>query len=562
LHGLFTEDAANVPIYSKFEASGAPAAQLQRNTPARHQESLVGTPSGPDDGSGSARTGATPEPDPLRGESLRGVALVVDSEVTGYLMMGALTPAVKKHSVTLFEGGRVYGSDVIDELVNELKSSVKMAAEFEGEMASLAATAASLAIVIECVRACAGGRPIEMLRKESVENLTPAAAFRILSHSYSVVLPVAGMPYPPLPLSLIRHGPSNYGALPGATTPWMQLVLYRATRGAPVSLVLPLGRRISQLPPQLDGCSSALVWPWNAQAIRAKSTEAVVLPAPAMLHSLNAMLRKTALLVQPLRGNLYSGSPSAPSNQKGCSGATENSGGAAQMIMAVGEENLSVLKQRFARIVDVPLPLPCSHFEQYHSQGQSTTTGESTGAASHIQHLSSDLVSLSPSSGRAVKAIDAVDGGVEEVELPPGCAPSLLSLGLACAVGSLRLLRDTGSNAWVPLHVSFGVPLHPRELCEAVCESAMAAQFLDPDVCQRHTCGQRTLQATLQQFISRYGTRIAYGEGDDDLAVDVALPVHPLEVDVEGRTLHAELPGVLQGLEFSRGAPLMDTALN
>ena len=36
--------------------------------------------------------------------SLQGVALVVDAEVTSYLMMGALSPALKRHSVTLFEG--------------------------------------------------------------------------------------------------------------------------------------------------------------------------------------------------------------------------------------------------------------------------------------------------------------------------------------------------------------------------------------------------------------------------------------------------------------------------
>lgn len=32
------------------------------------------------------------------------VALVVDAEVTSYLMMGALSPGLKRHSVTLFEG--------------------------------------------------------------------------------------------------------------------------------------------------------------------------------------------------------------------------------------------------------------------------------------------------------------------------------------------------------------------------------------------------------------------------------------------------------------------------
>lgn len=40
-------------------------------------------------------------------------------------------------AVTLFEGGRVYGADVIAELIEELHASVEMAAGFEGEMRAL-----------------------------------------------------------------------------------------------------------------------------------------------------------------------------------------------------------------------------------------------------------------------------------------------------------------------------------------------------------------------------------------------------------------------------------------
>ena len=38
------------------------------------------------------------------GEAGQATALVVDAEVTSYLMMGALSPGLKRHSVTLFEG--------------------------------------------------------------------------------------------------------------------------------------------------------------------------------------------------------------------------------------------------------------------------------------------------------------------------------------------------------------------------------------------------------------------------------------------------------------------------
>ncbi len=41
-------------------------------------------------------------------------------------------------AVTLFEGGRVYGAEVINELIFELHASVAMSEGFEGEMKNLA----------------------------------------------------------------------------------------------------------------------------------------------------------------------------------------------------------------------------------------------------------------------------------------------------------------------------------------------------------------------------------------------------------------------------------------
>jgi hypothetical protein len=58
-------------------------------------------------------------------------------------------------SVTLFEGGRVYGADVINELIEELHTSVEMSAGFEGEMKSLVAYARSAAAPTQ--QACATG---------------------------------------------------------------------------------------------------------------------------------------------------------------------------------------------------------------------------------------------------------------------------------------------------------------------------------------------------------------------------------------------------------------------
>ena len=81
---------------------------------------------------------------------------------------GALTPEVKKHSVTLFEGGRVYGAGVIDELVRGLESSVELSEGFEGEMLQLGRTSRSMAAVLRCLQAASS---TELLRKESIEQL-------------------------------------------------------------------------------------------------------------------------------------------------------------------------------------------------------------------------------------------------------------------------------------------------------------------------------------------------------------------------------------------------------
>ena len=433
-----------------------------------------------------------------------GVALVVDAQVTGFLMMGALTPAVKKHSVTLFEGGRVYGTQVINELVEELKSSVEMASQFEGEMAALAGTAAALAIVMDCVRSGSGGRPIELLRKESVGSLSPSAAYRILSHSYNVVLPVAGLPNPPLPLAVHRQGPINYGPTAVATSPWLHLALYSTIGQGPLSLVLPAGTRLSQLPVQLRDAGMVLVWPWDAAAVRAVPDEPLVVAAATQLHALNHLLAKTALLVQPVAGG-------------------DSSGG-------VGEVDSAAL------MVSVPLPL-------VYNNNNNKNNIDSGDAWANFESSSSSA------DGEKISVIGYYkDGSCESVVLPAGCVDALQHLGLSSALGCLRLLRNSSSvvtsssSTWLPISIVLGVPLQPLDLCRAVCENAAANGFLEASVCRRHEQGQRDLHALLLNLIAQHGGVAGptptgeNGEAEDaGLAADVPLPVKIVAIDSSGR---------------------------
>ena len=54
-----------------------------------------------------------------------------------------------------------------------------------------------------CLATC---RPVELLRKESLAGLAPAAACRVLSHAYAAVVPITPLPYPPLPLNPTTPG--------------------------------------------------------------------------------------------------------------------------------------------------------------------------------------------------------------------------------------------------------------------------------------------------------------------------------------------------------------------
>uniref|UniRef100_A0A1D1ZYZ5 Protein FAM91A1 n=1 Tax=Auxenochlorella protothecoides TaxID=3075 RepID=A0A1D1ZYZ5_AUXPR len=274
------------------------------------QETLSRAPSGPTP-SGPAPPGQAP-PMPSNSASApgtqrggRGVALVVDSEVTGYLMMGALTPACKRHSVSLFEGGRVSGAAVVAELAAELEASAAAGAAFEGEMRALAGYAAGLATLMRALMAPgargAAPRPLELLRAESLASLAPAAAHRILAASYAALVPVAGLGGAPLPQSLRRAGPVGLGPSPAAASPWLLLALLREAPGAPPALVLAAGQRCRRLPACLAACPAALLWAWAADGGAARGcAEPALVPRAGLLAALNDALARSPLLVLPL----------------------------------------------------------------------------------------------------------------------------------------------------------------------------------------------------------------------------------------------------------------------
>jgi hypothetical protein len=56
------------------------------------------------------------------------------------LLLLPVLSGLKRHSVTLFEGGRVGGAAVMDELITELAASAAAGEFFEGDMVQVSAT--------------------------------------------------------------------------------------------------------------------------------------------------------------------------------------------------------------------------------------------------------------------------------------------------------------------------------------------------------------------------------------------------------------------------------------
>ncbi|KAL5220798.1 hypothetical protein ABZP36_025511 [Zizania latifolia] len=77
------------------------------------------------------------------------VGLVVDANVTSYLMMGSLSPGLKSHAVTLYEAGKL-GDSCIAELCSDLASLEGK--KFEGVLEEFANHAFSLRCFLECLQ--------------------------------------------------------------------------------------------------------------------------------------------------------------------------------------------------------------------------------------------------------------------------------------------------------------------------------------------------------------------------------------------------------------------------
>lgn len=440
------------------------------------------------------------------GSSFAHVAFVVDANITSYLMMGSVSPGLKSHAVTLYEAGKLGYASITDlcrdlstlegakfegelqefanhafslrcileclssgGIVSEDRDSSVMvrssnnednnnmlATESEEGDPSSETPKSDLSIHDNEKSVSAEGSAIrtetpkrtrkyrvDILRCESLASLSSATLERLFLRDYDIVVSMVPLPRSsvlPGPKGPVHFGPPSHSSM----TPWLKVALYSAVGNGPLSVVLMKGQCLRLLPAPLAGCEKALIWSWDGSTIGGLGGkfQGNLVKGSILLHCLNAILKYSAVLVQPLtrydlddRGNITT--------------------------------------------MDVPLPLK-------NADGSIADIGKELDlSAEESSKLNSMLIDMA----------DKIDfWTIGYIRL----------LRLFKDKESEQFLPDDQKYEWVVLSVEFGVPLFSPKLCNHICKRVVCSELLQSNLITEHHESMHELRRRLRDVCSKY----------------------------------------------------------
>ena len=284
---------------------------------------------------------------------------------------------------------------------------------------------------------------VDILRCESLASLAPETLERLFLRDYDIAVSIVPLPPSsilPGPTFPIHFGPPSYSSM----TPWMKFVLYTTVACGPLSVVLMKGQCLRLLPAPLAGCEKALIWSWDGSTVGGLGGkfEGNLVKGSILLHCLNALLKHSAVLVQPL--SKYD---------------LDKSG----------------------RVITLDIPLPLKN-----SDGSTANIEKEVGLSEK------ESIKLKPLLAALADKMDLWTIGYIRL------------LKLFKERESDQFSPDDDKYEWVPLSVEFGIPLFSPKLCNNICKRVISSQLLQTDSLHDHHDAMQGLRRRLRDVCAEY----------------------------------------------------------